>query len=59
MWPAIRAGDAYATALAGALVTFLAVGLLGSTLDTARLAMLFYFGALSGGLLLKPSVNKH
>jgi VanZ family protein len=49
--PAALAGDPWATALAGALVAFLSVGLLGSTLDTARLAMLFYVGALAAGLL--------
>ena len=40
-----------ATAIAGGLVGFLTVGLLGSTMDTARLSMLFYLGALLGGLL--------
>ena len=53
LWPALRAGNPYATAIAGALAAFLTVGLLGSTMDTARLSMLFYLGALAGALLLK------
>jgi VanZ family protein/O-antigen ligase len=53
LWPALREGDPYATAVSGALVAFLTVGLLGSNMDTARLALLFYLGALAGGLLTK------
>ena len=48
---AILAGSTFALAMSGALAGFLAVGFLGSTVDTARLSMLFYFGALSGALL--------
>lgn len=59
MWPAVRSGDAFATALAGGLLAFLVVGLLGSTVDTARLALLFYFGALSGGLLTASPASRH
>ena len=44
-------GCTFALAMAAALAGFLTVGLLGSTVDTARLSMLFYFGALAGGLL--------
>lgn len=51
LWPAVRAGNPQATALADALAAFLTVGLLGSTLDTARLSMLFYLGAFCGGVL--------
>jgi glycopeptide antibiotics resistance protein len=49
--PALRSGDPAATALAGGLAAFLAVGLLGSTLDTARLSMLFYLGCLGAAVL--------
>jgi O-antigen ligase len=52
LWPALRAGDPYATAISGAVVAFLTVGLLGSTMDTARLSMLLYLGVLSGCVLL-------
>jgi glycopeptide antibiotics resistance protein len=52
-WPAVRAGNPFATAIAGALAAFLTVGLLGSTMDTARLSMLFYLGALAAALLVK------
>jgi VanZ family protein len=60
--PAVLAGDLWGTALAGALAAFLAVGMLGSTLDTAQLSMLFYLGAFSVLLLPKgpgtvPRVN--
>jgi hypothetical protein len=60
LWPAVLAGNPYATAFAGALVAFLTVGLLSSTVDTARLSMLFYLGAFCGGLLRplkEPSVS--
>jgi hypothetical protein len=46
-------GNLTATALAATLVGFLTVGLLGSTMDTARLSMLFYLGALCAGLLTR------
>jgi hypothetical protein len=52
--PAVLAGNPHATAFAGALAAFLTVGLLGSTLDTARLSMLFYLGAFCGGFLQPP-----
>jgi len=58
LWPALCSGDPFATAIAGALIAFLTVGLLGSTMDTARLAMLFYLGVLAGGLLLPPAPTK-
>jgi VanZ family protein len=51
LWPALLGGDLQAAACAGALAGFLAVGLLGSTMDAARLSMLFYFGAFCAGLL--------
>ncbi len=57
--PALWAGDPYATALAGAIAAFLIVGLLGSTMDTARLSMLFYLGALIAGLLVQPDKPPH
>jgi O-antigen ligase len=57
LWPAVLAGSPYATAFAGALAAFLTVGLLGSTVDTARLSLLFYLGAFCGGLL-QPLCNK-
>ncbi len=47
----MRAGCTFSLALGGALAGFLVVGLLGSTVDTARLSMLFYFGALAGTLM--------
>ncbi len=40
-------GDPFATAMAAGLAGFLAVGLLGSTLDAARLSLGFYFCALA------------
>lgn len=46
LFPAMWRGDLYATAFAAALAAFLTVGLLGSTMDTARMAMLVYLGAL-------------
>jgi hypothetical protein len=47
---ALAAGDAEAAAWAGALAGFLTVGLLGSTMDEARLSMLFYLAAFCAGL---------
>lgn len=55
--PALWAGDAGATLFAGALAGFLTVGLLGSTLDTARLSLLFYWGAWSAALLTSRRRN--
>ena len=57
LWPAIRSGNVLATAIAAGLVAFLTVGLLGSTMDTARLSMLFYLGALFGGLLIQKKAG--
>jgi hypothetical protein len=51
--PAIRAGRHEAVAFAGALAGFLSVGLLGSTVDAPRTAMLFYLGAFCGVLLVR------
>jgi hypothetical protein len=51
--PAIRAGRYEAVAFAGALAGFLSVGLLGSTVDAPRTAMLFYLGALAAALLIR------
>ena len=51
--PAVMAGAPQATAFAGALTGFLTVGLLGSTMDTARLLLLFYLGALCAGSLIQ------
>jgi len=48
---ALRSGERWALALAGALLGFLAVGLLGSTLDAARTSMLFYLGLLALGFV--------
>jgi len=47
----IKANCTFSLALGGALAGFLTVGLLGSTVDTARLSMLFYFGAMAGALM--------
>lgn len=47
----LKAGDPFAIALTGGLAGFLAVGLLGSTVDAARSAMLFYFTVSALGLL--------
>lgn len=55
LWPAYRAMDPFAVALAAGLLGFLAVGLLGSTLDTARLSLLVYLGALAAGSLVSPA----
>jgi len=49
--PNLRAGVPESVALAAGLAGFLTVGLLGSTLDTARLATLFYLGAFCGGVM--------
>jgi hypothetical protein len=51
--PAIRAGRTEAVAFAGALAGFLSVGLLGSTVDAPRTAMLIYLGALCAALLVR------
>ena len=53
--PAMLSGNLQATAIAAALAAFLTVGLLGSTMDTARLSMLFYLGAFFSLLLYPPS----
>ncbi|HEC16060.1 MAG TPA: VanZ family protein [Sedimenticola sp.] len=53
LWPVLPGGNMRATAFAGALTAFLTVGLLGSTMDTARLSMLFYLGAFCAGLLTR------
>jgi hypothetical protein len=58
LWPALRGGDLRATAFAGALVAFFTVGLLGSTMDTPRLSMLFYLGAFGAGLLTRTGQGK-
>jgi O-antigen ligase len=52
--PAVVAGEPWATALAGGLLAFLTVGLLGSTVDTAQLSMLFYVGTFLAALLSEP-----
>ena len=53
LWSGIRAGRLEAVAFAAALAGFLSVGLLGSTVDAARTAMLFYFGAFSAAILTR------
>jgi glycopeptide antibiotics resistance protein len=58
LWPALRSGNLRAAAFAGALTAFLTVGLLGSTMDTARLSMLFYLGAFGAGLLTRADVKE-
>jgi len=50
--PHLRKGDPFAIALAGGLIGFMTVSLLGSTLDTTRLNFIFYYLAFSGSLLL-------
>jgi VanZ family protein len=57
LWPAFRATDPFAVALAAGLLGFLTVGLLGSTLDTARLSLLVYLGALAAGSLVSPAAT--
>jgi len=47
----LRDGQQFAIAIAAGTTGFLAVGLLGSTLDTARLLFLFYFIAVGGSAL--------
>jgi hypothetical protein len=54
--PAFWVGDSYAVAMAAGLAAFLTVGLLGSTIDTARLAMLFWLAAFLA-VLLPPDVE--
>lgn len=51
--PQLLKGNLPATAATAALAGFLTVGLLGSTMDTARLSMLFYLGAFYAGLLIR------
>jgi len=58
VWPAMLSGNLQTTALAAALVAFLTVGLLGSTMDTARLSMLFYLGSFFAGFLNQTRENK-
>ena len=53
LWSAIRAGRLEAVAFAAALAGFLSVGLLGSTVDAARTAMLFYLGAFAASILVR------
>lgn len=48
--PALWRGNLAAATRAAALTAFLTVGLAGSTLDTARIAMLFYLYALGTGI---------
>lgn len=55
LWPELRAGNLFASGFSGALLAFFVVGLLGSNLDNARLSMLFYFSALSSGILIAKS----
>lgn len=50
--PGLMRGDGFAVAVAGGLAGFLAVGLLGSTMDAARLSMIFYLLAFSA---MRPS----
>ena len=56
--PAIRAGRYEAVAFAGALAGFLSVGLLGSTVDAPRTAMLFYLGVLCATILVRGAESK-
>jgi hypothetical protein len=53
LWPAIRAGRHEGVAFAAALSGFLAVGLLGSTVDAPRTGMLFYLAALAAAILVR------
>lgn len=53
LWPVLLKGDLEAALLAGSLIAFLTVGLFGSTMDTARLSMLFYLGAFGMGILVR------
>ena len=56
--PAMRAGRPEAAAFAGALTGFLAVGLLGSTVDAPRTAMMFYLGALCAAVLVRGGESR-
>ena len=51
---ATREGDFSALALLAGIVGFLAVGLLGSTLDTARTGFIFYLVLASGLAVQNP-----
>jgi hypothetical protein len=51
LWPSLVREGLEAAMWAGTLLGFLAVGLLGSTMDAARLSMLFYLFAFSTQLL--------
>lgn len=53
LWSGFLAGRPEALALAAGLTGFLAVGLLGSTMDAARPMLLFYFAAFSCALLVR------
>jgi hypothetical protein len=53
IWTAFRGGNLAAIAFAGGLSGFLSVGLLGSTVDAAPTAMLFYLAALSSAILVR------
>ena len=53
---ALRSGERWALALAAALLGFLAVGLLGSTLDAARISMLLYLGLLATAFASAPAL---
>ncbi len=51
LWPPLWAGNPSASAFAGALMAFLAVGLLGTLMDSARLSLLFYLGAFAAAFV--------
>jgi len=53
--PAMMRGNLSATAFAAALAAFLTVGLLGSTVDSPRSALLFYLVALFAALLVSKA----
>jgi len=58
LWPAIRAGRLEGVAFAAALSGFLTVGLLGSTVDAPRTAMLFYLGAVAAAILVRGEKHR-
>ena len=57
LMPSLIKGDLLAYGLVSSLAAFLAVGLLSSTMDTARMLMLFYMSALLVPLFLPHLTN--
>ncbi len=56
--PRMRRGEPFAVAVGAGLAGFLTIGLLGSTMDAARTAFLFYFLILACGVLTNSQADR-